>query len=280
MASIGDETQTESSAVAPAGRQNELQSGAEIGSVKTTTATAVTRVIGAVLIGGLAWALVWAITEKQTYRALGILIGAAVGAVVRTRHEQLIMRVTIIAVLVAIVLVVCWAIFMIGYRVEVIIKKIVTAITGETGKKADIITYLTIWMFHGIYPGLSIRTRNGFGIIPARDIVYIGGGATVLIPVITAVIAVIGVPVYQTVMVLVVDVFAALISTIIWAAIFKICAAIFALEFKISIDAVMKVAVFFMAAIGLNRAFLILILLLWEVHLSNNFQKATASLVE
>ena len=268
MACIGDETQTESSDVTPAWRQNELHPRAENRSVNTRlkTTTAVMTVIGAVLIGGLAWALMWAITEKQIYRALGILIGAAVGAVVGARHEILILRIAIISVLVAIVVVVCWAIIMIGLRAAVIMKALVTAVTGETGKEANAIIVLIFGMFlMGICPGLLVDTRGGIWQMPPRNAVYFGGGATAVMAVITVVMIVTGVPVYGAVMVFVACVCAVLGATKFWAESFTTYAAIFALEFKMSIDAVIKVAVFILASIAFYTALLILILWLWKI---------------
>ena len=263
MACIGDETQTESSDVTPAWRQNESHPKAEIKSVNTgiqTITTAVTTVIGA-LTGGLAGELVQSITEKQSCRALGIFIRAVVGAVVGSQYKPLIMTMTIIAVLVAIPLVLCWAIIMLEVRAGVFMKTIVTAITGKTGKEANIIMVRTLEMILGIYPGLSVGMRDGIGQMPARNAVYNGGTAIAAIAVITAILAVTGLPVYQAVMALVVDIF---ISTTIWAVFFRICAAILALEFKISIDALMKVAVFILATTGIDAAVIILILFLWR----------------
>ena len=104
---------------------------AEVRSVNTElkTITAITTVIGAVLLGGLAWA-VWAITKVQVYRALGILIGAAVEAVVGARHEQLILRIVTIAVLNTVLLVVCVAIIIIAVRAAVIMERIEIATIG------------------------------------------------------------------------------------------------------------------------------------------------------
>ena len=266
MACIGDETQTESSDVTPAWRQNESHPRAEIKSVNIriqTTTTAVTTVIGA-LTGGSAGELVQSITEKQTCRALRIFIRAVVGAVVGSQYKPLIMTITIIAVLVAILLVVCWAIAMIGVRAGVIMKTIVTAITGQTGIAADSITVITLEIFFGIYPGLSVGMRDGIGQMPVRNAVYNGGRAIAAISVITAILAVTGLPVYQAVMALAVNMFVIFISTTIWAVIFRICAAILALEFKISIDALIKVAVFILATRGIHAAVIILILLLWR----------------
>ena len=262
MACIGDETQTESSAVTPAWRQNELHPRAENRSVNTRlkTTTAVMTVIGAVLIGGLAWALMWAITEKQIYRALGILIGAAVGAVVGARYELLILRIAIISVLGAIVVVVCWTIITTGLRAAVIMKTLITAITGETAEANTVILMVFGTFLMGICPGLLVRTRDGFWQMPPRNALYFGGGATAVMAVITAFMVTTGVPVYQAVVLLVTNVLAVLIATNTWADIFTTYAAIF--ELKKSIDGVIKVAVFILAIIGLYTAFVILILLL------------------
>ena len=266
MACIGDETQTESSDVTPAWRQNESHPRAEIKSVNTgiqTITTAVITVIGA-LTGGLAGELVRAITEKQSCRALGIFIRAVVGAVVGSQYKPLIMTMMIIAVLVAIPLMLCWAIIMLEVRAGVFMKTMVTAITGKTGKEANIIMVRTIEMILGIYPGLSVGMRDGIGQMPARNAVYLGGRAIAAIAVITAILAVTGLPVYQAVMALVEGMFDIFISTTIWAVIFRICAAILALEFKISIDALMKVAVFTLATTGIDAAVIILILFFVE----------------
>ena len=76
--------------------------------------------------------------------------------------------------------------------------------------------------------------------MPARHVLYFGGGATAGIVVVALIVAAISVPVYPAVM----KVVALLISTMVWAAIFRKCAPIlFALESKFN-NAFMNFAVF------------------------------------
>ena len=274
---IGDETQTEVSAVTPALRQNESHPREKVRSVNTNTA-AVKTALGAVLLGGLEWALVWAITEVETYRALGVLIGATVGAaVVGVRHEVLILRIMAIVILFPILLVVFWAIIIIvGLQAAVIMKPIVKTITGKDGMETNLIIAVTmIVLVLGIFSGLLVGIRNGFRQIPLRDVVHFGGGVTAGIAVIAVILADIGVPDYQVVMALVAFVFALLISTIIWAAFFRICALIFAFEFKISINAAMKAAIIILAIMGYCTAVVILIISLCKKFLIQNVHDQT-----
>ena len=127
MFCIGED---EISAVTSAWRQM-----AEVRIVNTQlkTITTVTTVIGAALLGGLAWALVWAITKVQVYRGLGILIGAAVEAVVGARHELLILGIVTIAGLNTVLLVVCVAIIIIVVRAAVIMRRIEIETIGISG---------------------------------------------------------------------------------------------------------------------------------------------------
>ena len=262
MACIGDETQTEVSAVTTAWRQNESHPMPEIRSVNTRLQTT-TAVIGTVVIGGLAWLLVWAITEEQTYRALGILIGAAVGAVVGARHEVLILRIMVI------LMVVCWVIILTGLRLAVIIKAIVKTITGKDWMEVNLIIAVTITAsVLGIILclGLSVGIRYEVWQMLAGDVVYFGGGATAVIAVIAVIVAVIGIPVHSEIMTLVVTMCGVLISRMIWAAIHRICAPIFALEFKLSCDAIIKAAVSILVIMGFYTAVEIIIIIVLEDH--------------
>ena len=270
MACIGDETQTEVSAVTTAWRQNESHPMPEIRSVNTRLQTT-TAVIGTVVIGGLAWLLVWAITEEQTYRALGILIGAAIGAVVGARHEVLILRIMVI------LMVVCWVIILTGLRLAVIIKAIVKTITGKDWMEVNLIIAVTITaLVLGILClGLSVGIRYEVWQMLTGDVVYFGGGATAVIAVIAVIVAVIGIPVHSEIMTLVVTMCSVLISRMIWAAIHRICAPIFALEFKLSCDAIIKAAVSILVIMGFYTAVEIIIITVLEDHLMQNLHDQT-----
>ena len=252
MLCIGDD---EFSAVTSASRQNESHPMAEVGSVNTRlkTITTVTTVIGAVLLGGLAWALVWAITKVQVYRGLGILIGAAVGAVLGARHELLILRIVTIAVLNAVLLVVCVTIIIIAVRAAVIMKRIEIANIGISAifvlLKGKFLVFLD-WM------------RDGFWQRPSRYVLYFGGGATVGIILVALNVAVNGVPIYPAVMTLVSNMVVLLISIMAWAATFRKCAPIFALE---SNNAVMKAVVILLYTMGFCAAVVILLLSLCKI---------------
>ena len=189
MLCIGDD---EFSPVTSAWRQNESHPMAEVRRVNTglKTITAVTTVTGAALLGGLVWA-VWAITKVQVYRGLGILIGAAVGAVVGVRHELLILRIVAIAVLNTVLLVVCVAIIKIALRAAVVMKRIEIETIGIS---------VGLVLLNGEFLGLLVWMRDGFRQMPARHVLYFGGGATAGIVVVALIVAAIGVPVYPAVM--------------------------------------------------------------------------------
>ena len=92
--------------------------------------------------------------------------------------------------------------------------------------------------------------------MPARHVLYFGGGATAGIVVVALIVAAIGVPVYPAVMTLVSNMVAVLILTMAWAATFRKCAPIFALESNI---AFMKAAVILLYTMGFCAAVVILL---------------------